>query len=172
MASEKDGSGQNRFERVWNEWDAAVEKGKEPRELLSEFSSEKIMQLLAGAGNERRYERDILATEAMNRLVKARRRIEESTQEVADLVHEVQEQGQKTREDVHATEDVVGRLQGSERVGVSTPQEITAHSASDLVENLMSVVGRTVAALERLEEVRGNDLERALGGDAEDEGDR
>lgn len=172
MTDEQEGSGQNRFARVWNEWDRAVEGGKQPKEMLADFSSEKIMQLLAGAGNERRYERDILATEAMNRLVKARRRIEESTNEVAGLIREVEAQGEKTRKDVHATEEVVARLQGSKNLGVDSPQEITAHSASDLVENLMSVVDRTVAALQRLEEVRGSDLERALGHEEEDKGGR
>lgn len=164
--------GQNRFERAWDQWDDALEKGKEPKQLLSDLPSESIMQLLAGAGQERRYERDLLATEAMNRLVKARRRIDDSTKEVADLIHDVKEQGDKTRQDVHKTEEVVARLQGAETLGVNSAQEITAHSASDLVENLMSVVSRAAAALQRLEDVRRSDLERELGSDDEDEGGR
>lgn len=169
MAGDREGSGQNRFARAWNEWDEGVEEGKQPTDMLAELPSEKIMQLLAGAGRERRYERDILATEAMNRLAKARRRVEGSTKEVADLVRSLEDQGEKTRHDVHATEEVVARLQGSESLGVDSPQEITAHSASDLVDNLMSVVGRTLAALERLEDVRRSDLERALGSEEEED---
>lgn len=165
MTQDESQEGGNRFARAWNEWDDRIEEGKKPGEMLSDFSSEKIMRLLAGAGKERRYERDILATEAMNRLIKARHRIEGSTREVSDLVQDVQEQAQKTRESVHDTEEVVARLQGNEALGVQSPQEITAHSASDLVEILMSAVERAGAALGRLEDVREGDLERALGSD-------
>lgn len=170
MTSKEKGAGGNRFARAWSEWDAGLEEGKQPQEMISELPSEKIMQLLAGAGNERRYERDILATEAMNRLVKARQRIENSTSEVAELIHDVEEQADKTRRDVHATEAVVKRLQGSDDDTVKSPQELTAHSASDLVETLMSTVEKANAAMQRLQDVRRGDLERALG-TRDDDGD-
>lgn len=159
----------NRFERSWEEWDERIGDGAQPREMLADLSSEKIMQLLAGAGSERRYERDILATEVMNRLVRARHNVDDSMENVADLLGDVQSQGQRTREDVHKTEEVVARLQGSEALGTDSAQELTAHSASAIVETLIAGIERATSALERLEKVRKNDLERALGSDEEDD---
>lgn len=162
-------AGGNRFERAWAEWDDKLEDGKEPPELLAELPSEKILQLLAGAGKERRYERDLLATEAMNRLGRARRGLDEAADEVAELVKDVEAKGEKVRENVHDTEEVVARLQGSEKLGGNTPQEITAHHASILVENLMDMLGRADSALERLEDARRKDVQRALGGEEDED---
>lgn len=68
----------------WAEWDAQIGLGESPGAFLSRLSDEAIIELLATAApSKRRYELDIIATEALNRMAQSRRELDSATDAVA-----------------------------------------------------------------------------------------
>lgn len=60
---------EGRFGRLWAEWDRRVDAGERPEDILDEAKDEDLVEVLAGESDvDRRYTRDIIATELLNRL--------------------------------------------------------------------------------------------------------
>lgn len=58
-----------RFGRLWPEWDRRVAAGEKPKAMLREAKDEDLIEILAGESRlDRKYARDIIATEILNRL--------------------------------------------------------------------------------------------------------
>ena len=58
-----------RFGKLWREWDARVAAGELPRDILQNAKDEELVEILAGESKlDRKYARDIIATEILNRM--------------------------------------------------------------------------------------------------------
>lgn len=98
-----------RFEKQWEAWFERARRGPSPTLVVSTLSDEQLIGLLAGAPSERRLERNILATEALNRLAAARRGLVEATEAVAqDLAHLTDVVSQSAVEAAERDNDPVG----------------------------------------------------------------
>jgi hypothetical protein len=59
----------DRFAQLWDEWDGRLREGEDVVSFLEAAKDEELIELLAGESvRERKYERDIVATEILNRL--------------------------------------------------------------------------------------------------------
>lgn len=60
---------EGRFGRMWAAWDRRVDAGEAPSEILRDSNDEDLVEILGGESeHDRRYARDIIATELLNRL--------------------------------------------------------------------------------------------------------
>lgn len=58
-----------RFGKLWIAWDARIAAGQLPRDMLKNAKDEELIELLAGESRlDRKYARDIIATEILNRM--------------------------------------------------------------------------------------------------------
>lgn len=58
-----------RFGKLWAQWDERIAAGDPPPKILREFKDEDLVEILGGESTfDRRYDRDIIATELLNRL--------------------------------------------------------------------------------------------------------
>lgn len=74
---------------LWEMWDESLRQGARAHEILPHLSDETLIQLLMAA-EPARTERDIVATELGNRLVRRRRSLREACEEVADAIEGLQ----------------------------------------------------------------------------------
>lgn len=77
-----------RFERLWSEWEAKLAGGAPADSLLSSLTDEDIIELLAGApdAEHRRVARNVLATEALNRMSRGRHAIARMASDVSETL--------------------------------------------------------------------------------------
>lgn len=60
---------QPRFGKLWAAWDARIAAGQPPQDILKNAQDEDLVEILAGESTrDRRYARDIIATEILNRM--------------------------------------------------------------------------------------------------------
>lgn len=58
-----------RFGKLWAEWDRRIEAGEAPGAILKDAKDEDLVEILAGESDrDRKYARDIIATELLNRI--------------------------------------------------------------------------------------------------------
>lgn len=79
-----------RFEELWSTWEGRLATGQSPVKLLSELTDEDVIELLTGAPPNRRLDRNILATEALNRMSRARHVIVGVARDLADELSSIQ----------------------------------------------------------------------------------
>lgn len=80
-----------RFEKLWDAWERQARRDGPPTLVVSTLSDEDLIGLLAGAPTDRRLERNVLATEAINRLAAARRGLVEATEAAANDLAQLME---------------------------------------------------------------------------------
>lgn len=78
-----------RARAAWREWDDAIRQGQRPSDILPLMSDERIIDLLMALPSERRVERDVLAAEAHNRLVRRRRALRQVLRDATDALERV-----------------------------------------------------------------------------------
>lgn len=87
----------------WREWDEATRRGQRPDQILPRLTDEQIIDLLMSLESERRVERDVLATEAHNRLVRRRRALRRLVAESTGAVDRVKDAMGRAWPEVEAT---------------------------------------------------------------------
>lgn len=127
-----------RFEALWAAWDEGVSRGRDPATHLPLLSDEDLVELLAGAPESRRAERNIFATETLNRLNRARRALVAAALSVSDdmesILRTVEEQAQQAGE--------------RDALGGATPGYDERNAAREsAIEHIQ--LARSMAALER-----------------------
>src|SRR5581483_8738951 len=77
-----------RFERLWSAWDEKLASGASPASLLASLTDEDVIELLAGAPDTERQRviRNVLATEALNRVSRGRAAIAQMASDVSDTM--------------------------------------------------------------------------------------
>lgn len=147
----------DRARALWREWDEATRQGRPPTEILSRLTDEQIIDLLMALDSDRRYERDVLAAEAHNRLVRRRRELRQIVREATESVERV------VRAMLGAWPEVVATERDAREVLESddSPSAQEVADQTKLMHGLVGVVRETLgeasAASERL-----RDFERAI----------
>lgn len=99
---------ESRFGRLWATWDARIREGQSPQDILRSAKDEDLVEILAGESTrDRKYARDIIATEILNRM-----RVRSTTQHAgasdveasARAAHEV---AQDSQEAIHLAEGIL-----------------------------------------------------------------
>lgn len=88
-----------RFGKLWAAWDARIAAGQPPRDILRDAQDEELIEILAGESRlDRKYARDIIATEILNRMHSrsttqhpGAREVESSTKAAYEVARDAQE---------------------------------------------------------------------------------
>lgn len=146
-----------RYERLWNTWDEEIHRGTTPKDFLETLTDEQLVGMLSTARDigqsTRRYERNLILTEALNRMVRTRRSRAALARGAAEFARDVRQQADHSAALVHQTEGVVEMLAGDEedRTAEEVERVRVAHDASARIEEVRA------AALEA--ERRARELE-------------
>lgn len=107
----------DRFGRLWERWDGSVEDRSAIPGVLADARDEDLVELLAaGSAQDRKYERDVIATEVLNRLSRRRESLPVAAAEVlrsAEAAYDAAAEGQKA---IHTAEGIL-KAQGDEQLG-------------------------------------------------------
>lgn len=126
----------HRYRRLWERWDGAVAAGRRPHEFLQEVSDESLIELLAGATEQRQYERDLIATELKNRMVRLHKAMKRATDEVVATVNLLTDAVLDAEDIVHGVETAAeAHRQGIPEANEDLLAE-AAHEASATIENV------------------------------------
>lgn len=98
----------DRFASSWERWDKKAQDGHSPAALLRSAKDEELLELLAGiCGEERQYERDIVAVEIQNRLAQRNRALPSGADEVLEATSVAYEAAAKGQLAVHTAEGIL-----------------------------------------------------------------
>ena len=75
---------------AWSLWEQRLATAPSPAKLLTELTDEDIIELLTGAPADRRRDRNMLATEALNRMARARTVIIDAARDLSDELSHIQ----------------------------------------------------------------------------------
>lgn len=118
----------DRFAKSWDQWDKSVRTRADIPRFLKEASDEDLVELLAGASKtDRKYERDIVATEILNRLGRRHRDLPAAAAEVlesAEAAYQAAAEGQRA---IHMAEGIL-KATGQETLGA----EVSASAFASL----------------------------------------
>lgn len=123
-----------RFGRLWAAWDAQIASGQPPGDILRSAKDEDLIELLAGESKlDRKYARDIIATEILNRM-HARSTTQHSgargVEASARAAHEV---AQDAQEAIHHAEGILkasGEFELGAAVSASADASLVATEAA------------------------------------------
>lgn len=119
-----------RFGRLWTEWDSRLDRGETPVDILREAKDEDLVEILAGESErDRKYARDIIATEILNRLHARSMRhptAAKAAQASARLAHLAAKEGQEA---IHLAEGLL-KGSGQEALGAAVSASADASLAA------------------------------------------
>lgn len=123
------GHDEARFGKLWTEWDARIERGESPAEILKDSKDEDLVEVLGGESvHDRKYARDIIATELLNRLHSRATKhppAAKAAEASAKLAHDAAQEGQAA---IHGAEKLL-KSSGQEEFGDSVSK--TAYASLD-----------------------------------------
>lgn len=141
-----------RFEALWAAWDEGSARGCDPAARLPLLSDEEVVELLAGAPESRRNERNLLATEALNRMTRTRRALVEvahdvsaDTQEVLRLVEE-SAQGAADEDAMHGASLDYDARNAAREAAIEHIQSIHALGALERASNRLELLRKDALA--------------------------
>ena len=118
----------DRFAKLWVNWDATVQSRADIPDVLRSAKDEDLIELLAGASaQDRKYERDVVATEILNRLHRRHSDLPAAAAEVlrsAEAAYEAAAQGQQA---IHTAEGIL-KAEGKAALGA----EVSASAYTSL----------------------------------------
>lgn len=147
-----------RFGRLWSRWDARLAKGESPQDILRDAKDEDLVEILAGESKaDRKYARDVIATELLNRLRARSRRqpaAAAAAEESARSAHKAAQEGQEA---IHRAEGIL-KHSGEWDLGASV--SASAYRSLDATEAAFSAAKDSAASLQQsLRQSRvGNEL--------------
>lgn len=139
-----------RFGKLWREWDSRVDRGEAPRAILKDAKDEDLVEILGGESDtDRKYARDIIATELLNRL-HSRNKEHPSAAKAAEAsarrAHQAAKEGQAA---IHHAEELLkasGQVDFGDSVSNSAYKTLDASKAAfDDVEKHAHSLERTLA---------------------------
>lgn len=119
----------DRFARLWERWDRGVRDRSDVPGFLASAKDEDLIELLAATSpQERKYERDVVATEILNRLRKRTNDLPTAAEQVllsAEAAYQAAVEGQKA---IHTAEGLL-KATGEEQLGAEV--SATAYASLD-----------------------------------------
>lgn len=139
-----------RFGKLWREWDARVDLGESPAIILKDAKDEDLVEILGGeSAKDRKYARDIIATELLNRLHSRNKKhpsAAKAAEASAKRAHEAAKQGQAA---IHQAEKLLkasGQVEFGDSVSNSAYKTLDASKAAfDDVEEHANSLEQTLA---------------------------
>lgn len=123
-----------RFGRLWADWDGRIDAGESPADILRDALDEDLVEVLGGESEQnRKYARDIIATELLNRLHARSSKhpaAAKVAQESARVAHEVAQDGQRA---IHRAETLLkdsGQHELGDAVSASAYKSLDASEAA------------------------------------------
>lgn len=118
-----------RFGKLWAQWDARVDRGEAPADILESAKDEDLVEVLGGKSDlDRKYARDIIATELLNRLHSRSVKhpaAAKAAQDSAKIAHQAAEDGQEA---IHKADNL---LKESGQVELGTAVSASAYASLD-----------------------------------------
>lgn len=103
-----DADAEARFGKLWVEWDRRVAGGELPRAILENAKDEEIIELLAGESRlDRKYARDIVATEILNRMHRRSLTQHPGAREVEESARAAHKVAQDSQVAIHYAEGIL-----------------------------------------------------------------
>lgn len=97
-----------RFGRLWAAWDGRLATGERPGDILREAKDEELVEILAGESKlDRKYARDIIATEILNRMHARSTTQHLGARGVEATAREAHEVAQGSQEAIHHAEGIL-----------------------------------------------------------------
>lgn len=97
-----------RFGKLWVEWDARIAAGDLPRDILRTAKDEELIEILAGESRlDRKYARDIIATEILNRMHTRSMTQHPGARSVEATARAAHEIAQDSQEAIHLAEGIL-----------------------------------------------------------------
>lgn len=151
---------------LWTKWDQSVTSGRTPADFLGDISDESLIQLLLTCPTGKAHERDIVATETFNRMLRTRERLKEVDRTVGEAAARLTEAVERAEPAVHATERIAKREKKG-KIEMMDPEEAIeiAHKASEVIEEVVALKEASREAAEKLSEFRKERLQTGRGGD-------
>lgn len=98
----------SRFGKLWAAWDARIAAGDPPRDILQEAKDEELIEILAGESRlDRKYARDIIATEILNRMHTRSSTQHPGARSVEKSAQAAQKVAQDSQEAIHHAEGIL-----------------------------------------------------------------
>lgn len=173
-----------RFGKLWARWDARIDAGESPQDILKHAKDEDLIEVLGGESSyDRKYARDIIATELLNRLHSRSMKhpaAAKAAQISAKLAHEAAAEGQTA---IHTAEELLkasGEWDLGSSVSASAFASLDASKAAfDAAREHADSLHQTLSESRTGEELareaahaaqEGSDLTRELGARMKDMG--
>lgn len=139
----------DRFAKLWETWDARVGQGEDARSFFDHAQDEDLIELLAGeSGRDRKMERDIVATEILNRMHRRNMHVPRSADAALASAKASQAAAKEGQADIHASEDLLhaaGQHDLGTRVSASAYASLDAADAAvDAAEQHVSEVNESL----------------------------
>jgi hypothetical protein len=136
----------DRFAERWQEWDARVHGREDAAAFLKSAKDEELLELLAGRSDkDRKYERDVVATEIQNRLARRAKEHPESAEQVFRAAYVAYEAAAKGQKAIHTAEGIL-KASGDVDLGVSVSS--SAIASLDTTKLAMEAAQAHVAELQ------------------------
>lgn len=139
-----------RFGKLWEEWDDRIESGEAPAVILRDAKDEDLVELLGGESlQDRKYVRDVIATELLNRL-RARSTHPPAAASVATRsAQDAHEEAQKGQEAIHRAEGILkhsGQWDLGASISASAYRSLDATQAAfEAAENSATAIQESLA---------------------------
>ena len=142
----------DRFGAHWAAWDAHEAAGEDMRAYLSDASDETLLELLGGeSARDRRYARDIVATELLNRLHRRRSRLPVGAEAVVSSATAARRAAQAGQASIHTAEELL-RASGEEELGNAVSD--SAYASLDASSHALEVAEAHAAEVKETLESR------------------
>lgn len=108
-----------RFGKLWAAWDARIAAGQPPKDILQNAKDEELIEILAGESKlDRKYARDIIATEILNRMHARSKTQHPGARGVEASARAANEVAQDSQEAIHHAEGIL-KASGEFALGVA-----------------------------------------------------
>lgn len=166
----------SRFGKTWAEWDKRVDNGEAPASILRDAKDEDLVEVLGGESpSDRRYVRDIIATELLNRL-RSRSKHPAAAESAANSALRARDAAEEGQEAIHRAERLLkasGQVELGSAVSASAYASLDASqeafkAARDHAESLQQTLAQSRAGGQLAEDAAraaetGTDITRDLG---------
>lgn len=135
-----------RFGKLWKSWDARISSGETVEAILREAKDEDLVEILGGeTRGERKYARDVIATELLNRLHARTISQPASARAAADSARAANEVARDGQYAIHTAEEIL-KSSGQEELGASV--SASAYASLDATEAAFQAADRHAETLE------------------------
>lgn len=137
----------SRFGRLWASWDERIAQGEPPGEILRDAKDEDLIEILAGeSGEDRKYARDVIATELLNRLRTRSTQQPAAATAAADSAQSAHKTAQESQEAIHRAEGIL-KHSGQWDLGASV--SASAYRSLDATEAAFTAAKDSAESLQK-----------------------